>query len=44
VLERVLANKHLSWGLTLHARMVTQLDHCRSIDTGKFAFGSILVA
>jgi hypothetical protein len=44
VLERVLVSKHFSWGLTLHVRMVAQLDHCQSIDTGEFSFGSILVA
>jgi hypothetical protein len=44
VMERVLASEHFAWGLTLHARMVGQLDHCRSTDTGEFAFGSILVA
>jgi hypothetical protein len=44
VLERVLAGERFAWGLTLHARMVAQLDHCRSTDTGEFAFGSILVA
>jgi hypothetical protein len=30
VMERVLAGEHFAWGLTLHARMVGQLDHCRS--------------
>jgi hypothetical protein len=44
VMERVLASEHFAWGLTLHARMVGQLDHCRSTDIGEFAFGSILVA
>jgi hypothetical protein len=44
VMERVLAGEHFAWGLTLHARMVGQLDHCRSMDTGEFSFGSILVA
>jgi hypothetical protein len=43
-MERVLAGEHFTWGLTLHARMVGQLDHCRSTDTREFAFGSILVA
>ena len=28
----------------LHARMVAQLDHCRSMDKGEFSFWSILVA
>ena len=28
VTERVLAGEHFAWGLTLHARMVAQLDHC----------------
>jgi hypothetical protein len=44
VLERVLVDDHFAWGLTLHARMVGQLDHCRSMDMGEFSFGSILVA
>jgi hypothetical protein len=44
IMERVLAGEHFSWGLTLHTRMVGQLDRCRSIDTWDFAFGSILVA
>jgi hypothetical protein len=44
VMERVLADERFAWGLTLHSRMVGQLDHCRSTDTGEFAFGSILVA
>jgi hypothetical protein len=44
VLERLLAGKHFVWGLTLHVRMVGQLDHCRSMDTGEFTFGSILLA
>jgi hypothetical protein len=44
VLERVLDGEQFAWGLTLHARMVAQLDHCRSTDAGEFTFGSILVA
>jgi hypothetical protein len=44
VLERVVASEQFTWGLTLHARMVAQLDRCRSIGAGEFAFGSILVA
>jgi hypothetical protein len=44
VMERVLADDHFAWGLTLHARMVEQLDHCQSMDIGEFSFGSILVA
>jgi hypothetical protein len=44
VLERVLVEEHFAWGLTLHARMVAQLDHCRSTSVGEFDFGSILVA
>jgi hypothetical protein len=44
VMERVLDGEHFSWGIMLHARMVGQLDHYRSMDTGEFAFGSILVA
>jgi hypothetical protein len=44
VLERVLADERFTWGLTLHAWMVVQLDHCRSTSAGEFSFGSILVA
>jgi hypothetical protein len=44
VLERVLAVEHFAWGVTLHAQMVTKLDHCRSTGVGEFAFESILVA
>jgi hypothetical protein len=45
VLERVVVGRErFAWGLTLHARMIAQLDHCRSTGTGEFAFGSILVA
>jgi hypothetical protein len=43
VMGRALAEEHVAWGLMLHARMVGQLDRCRSTDTGDFAFGSILV-
>jgi hypothetical protein len=44
VLERVVVGERFAWGLTLHARMVAQLDRCRSTGAGEFAFGSILVA
>jgi hypothetical protein len=44
VLERVVASEHFAWGLTLHARMVAQLDRCRSTGVGEFSFGSLLVA
>jgi hypothetical protein len=44
VMERVLAGEYFAWGLTLHARMVGQLNHCQSTDTGEFSFGSILEA
>jgi hypothetical protein len=44
VLERVVGDEQFAWRLTLHARMIAQLDHCRSTGTGEFAFGSILVA
>jgi hypothetical protein len=43
VLERVVAREWFTWGLMLHARMVVQLDRCRSLGAGEFAFGSILV-
>jgi hypothetical protein len=38
VLERVVAGKQFAWGLTLHARMVAQLDHCRSTDRRRVRF------
>jgi hypothetical protein len=41
---RVLVGEHFAWGLMLHAKMVGQLDRCRTADSGDFAFGSILVA
>jgi hypothetical protein len=44
VMERVLAGEHFAWGLTLHDKMVGQLDHYRSMDTGDFSFGPILGA
>jgi hypothetical protein len=45
LMERVVVgHERFAWGLTLHARMITQLDRCRSIGTGEFSFGSILVA
>jgi hypothetical protein len=45
LMERVVAgHEQFAWGLTLHMRMIAQLDQCRSTDTGEFAFGSILVA
>jgi hypothetical protein len=44
VLERVVGGEQFAWGLTLYARMITQLDRCRSTGVGEFTFGSILVA
>jgi hypothetical protein len=44
VMGRALVDEHFAWGLTLHARMVGQLDRCQFTDIGDFAFGSILVA
>jgi hypothetical protein len=45
VLERVMVGRErFAWGLMLHARMISQLDRCRSTGTEEFAFGSILVA
>jgi hypothetical protein len=44
VLERVVGGEQFAWGLTLHARMIAQLNHCRSTGVGDFSFGSILVA
>jgi hypothetical protein len=45
LMERVVVGRErFAWGLTLHAQMIAQLDHCRSTGAGEFAFGSILVA
>jgi hypothetical protein len=45
LMERVVVgHERFAWGLTLHARMIAQLDRCRSTGAGEFAFGSILVA
>jgi hypothetical protein len=45
LMERVVVGRErFAWGLTLHAQMVAQLDHCRSTSRGEFSFGSILVA
>jgi hypothetical protein len=40
----VVGRERFTWGVTLHVQMIVQLDHCRSIGRGEFAFGSILVA
>jgi hypothetical protein len=45
LMERVVVGRErFAWGLALHARMITQLDRCRSTGRGEFAFASILVA
>jgi hypothetical protein len=44
IMGRALAGEHLSWRLMLHAKMVGKLGMCRVVDSGDFAFGSILVA
>jgi hypothetical protein len=45
LMERVVVGRErFTWGLTLHAQMVAQLDRCWSTGRGEFAFGSILVA
>jgi hypothetical protein len=45
LMERVVVGRErFAWGLALHARMIAQLDRCRSTGAGEFAFGSILVA
>jgi hypothetical protein len=45
LMERVVVGRErFAWGLTLHAQMIAQLDHCRARGAGEFAFGSILVA
>jgi hypothetical protein len=44
VMGWALADEYFSWGLMLHAKMVGQLDRCRSTDSGDFAVGSIMVA
>jgi hypothetical protein len=43
-MERALAREHFAWGLMMHANMVGKLDRCRVVDSGEFAFGSVLVA
>jgi hypothetical protein len=45
LMERVVVGREwFAWGVTLHAQMIAQLDHCRSTGKGEFMFGSILVA
>jgi hypothetical protein len=45
LVERVVVGRErFAWGLALHARMVAQLDRCRSTGRGEFTFASILVA
>jgi hypothetical protein len=45
LMERVVVGREqFAWGLTLHAQMIVQLDHCRSRGAGEFSFGSTLVA
>jgi hypothetical protein len=45
LMERVVVGRErFAWGLALHARMIAQLDRCRSTGRGEFAFASILVA
>ena len=45
VMERVVVGRdRFAWGVTLHARMIMQLDRCQSTGAREFAFGSILVA
>jgi hypothetical protein len=45
LMERVVVGRErFAWGLALHARMIAQLDRCRRMGRGEFAFGSILVA
>jgi hypothetical protein len=44
IMGRALVGEHFAWGLMLHGKMVGQLDRCRVVDSGDFAFGSILVA
>ena len=44
IMGRALVGENFAWGLMLHAKMVGQLDRCRTTDSGDFAFGSILVA
>jgi hypothetical protein len=43
-MQRVLSGEHFSLGSMLHAKMVGQLNRCRSSDSWEFTFGSILVA
>jgi hypothetical protein len=45
LMERVVVGREqFAWGLALHARMIAQLNRCRSTSRGEFAFASILVA
>jgi len=44
IVERVLDGDIFSWGLMLHSRMMEKIHRSWTIDSGEFAFGSILVA
>jgi hypothetical protein len=43
IMQRVLDGDFFSWGLMFHAKMMGQIDQCRTTDSGNFSFGSILV-
>jgi hypothetical protein len=44
VVEEVLDGDLFSWGVLMHTQMMTQLNRCRLVNFGEFAFGSMLVA
>jgi hypothetical protein len=44
IMQRVLDGDFFAWGLMLHAKMMGQINRCRTADSGDFSFGSILVA
>jgi hypothetical protein len=44
IIQRVLDGDFFAWGVMLHAKMMGQINRCRTIDSGEFVFGSILVA
>jgi hypothetical protein len=43
-MQRVLDGDFFTWGLLFHAKMIGQINRCRTTDSGDFAFGLILVA
>jgi hypothetical protein len=43
-MQRVLDRDFFAWGLTLDAKMMGQINRCRTANSGDFSFGLILVA